>query len=352
MIGGAVRSFLFLALAVGAIWAGATGRISRVAVVAVLVALAAVDLWTIERRYFRFSSPASVVYASDPTIEYLQRLDDPGRVLILDVTGRAGPDPVLHGDGHVIHGIRAVTGHVGTEFQRWVELVGAKSPYPAVPPPNLLSREFRRLTNTRFWLTNAELPAEHPQLPGMRLIRRVGPVRNASGNEVWLYEFDERNPAAWVTPIYTEAPAEAIHATVLNPSFDVGRAALFDSSDAVQGQPVSNAPAPLDLAARVQYVSPRDIRVELTGPAPEGSALVVSENWYPGWRASVDGRPATVARANYTFMGIPLTAGARRVELSFTDPVYVRGRLVTLIALVLTTGLIMGGILVERRRRG
>lgn len=352
LIGGAVRSFLFVALAVAAIWAGATGRISRMAVAAALVALAAADLWTVERRYFRFSPPASVVYASDPAIEYLQRLEEPGRVMILDVAGGGGPDPVLHGDAHVIHGIRAVTGHVGTEFQRWVELVGDKSPYPAVPPPNLLKREFRRLTNTRFWLTDAELPPEHPQLPGMRLIRRVGPVRNASGNEVWLYEFAERNPAAWVTPMYTEAPAEAIRATVLNPSFDVGRAALFDSSDAVQGQSVSNAPPALDLAARVQYVSPREIRVDLSGPAPEGSALVLSENWYPGWTAVVDGRPAAVARADYAFIGIPLTAGARRVELSFTDPVYVRGRLITLIALALTAALIIGGLVVERRRRG
>jgi hypothetical protein len=349
MIGGAVRSFLFLALAVGAIWAGATGRISRVVVVAVLVALAAVDLWTIERRYFRFSPPASVLYASDPTIEYLQRLEQPGRVMVLPVVEGGAADPVMNGDALVIHRVRAVTGHQGTEFQRWVELAGAKSP---APPPNVFKREFRRLTNTRFWLTNAELPPEHPQLPGMRLTRRVGPVRNAAGNEVWLYELDEANPVAWVTPLFTEAPAEAIRATVMNPSFDVGRAALFDSSDAVQGQSVSTAPPSLDLAARVRYVSTREIRVELSGPAPEGSALVVSENWYPGWTAVVDGQPATVARADYTFIVVPLPAGALRIDLSFTDPVYTRARLITLIALVLTAGLIAGGLVMERRRRG
>jgi hypothetical protein len=51
-------------------------------------------------------------------------------------------------------------------------------------------------------------------------------------------------------------------------------------------------------------------------------------------------------------MGIPLTAGARRIELSFSDPVYARGRLITLLALGLTAGLIIGGLVVERRRRG
>src|SRR5687768_10396512 len=71
LIGGAVRSFFFVALAIGVIWAGSTGRLSGMAVGATLVALAAADLWSVERRYFRFSPPAKEIYASDPTIEYL-----------------------------------------------------------------------------------------------------------------------------------------------------------------------------------------------------------------------------------------------------------------------------------------
>jgi hypothetical protein len=348
LIGGAVRSFLFVTAAIAVIWALSTKRMTGVAAGALLVALAAADLWTIERRYFRFSPPARVLYAADPTIEYLQRLEEPGRVMAFAVAEGGAPDPVLHGDALVVHRVRAVTGHQGTELQRWVDLAGAKS--PAIGP-NLLKRDFRRLTNTRFWLTNAELPSEHPQLPGMRLTRRVGPVRNASGNEVWLYELDEPNPAAWVVPLITEAAPNDIRRVVLDPAFDVRRAALFDSSAAVQGRPISAAPEPLSIAARVSYPSTREIRVELDAPAPEGSALIVSENWYPGWRALIDGKPAAVARADYTFIGIPLTAGARRVDLSFADPVYASGKVITIVALVIAFGLIAGGIVVERRRR-
>ena len=184
----------------------------------------------------------------------------------------------------------------------------------------MFKREFRRLTNARFWLTDADLPPEHPQLPGMRLTRRVGPVRNAAGNEVWLFELDEPNPAAWVVPLIAEASPDDIRTVVLDPSFDVRRAALFDSSEAVQGSPVSAAPEPLSTRARVSYPSSREIRVELDAPAPEGSALIVSENWYPGWRALVDGRPATVARADYTLIGIPLTAGARQSRVVLRRP--------------------------------
>jgi hypothetical protein len=350
LIGGAVRSFLFVAATIGVIWAGASRRISPKAVAATVVALAAVDLWSVERRYFRFSPPARVLYASDPTIEYLQRLEEPGRVMPFGLSRGGNPDPVLHGDALMAHRVRAVTGHQANELQRWVEIVGTKSPYHE-PPPSLLTREFRRLTNTRFWLTDIELPPEHPQLPGMRFIHRVGPVRNASGNEVWLYELDEPNPAAWLTPLIAEARPEDIRAAVMDASFDVRRAALFDSSEAVQGSPVLVAPAPLSTRAHVTYPAAREIRVDLDAPVPEGSALVVSENWYPGWRATVDGRPATVARADYTLIGVPLTAGARRVELSFADPVYGRGKVITVIALAVTLAAIGGGLVTERRRR-
>ena len=184
-----------------------------------------------------------------------------------------------------------------------------------------------------------------------RFIRRVGPVRNASGNEVWLFELEESNPAAWVTPLIAEAGSDAILATVMNPSFDVRRAALFDSSVVIDGAAASAAPPPLAIAAKVKYQSPRQISVELGEPAPQGSALVVSENWYPGWYALVNGRAAPAARADYTLIGVPLPAGARRVQLLFDDPVYERGKLITTMALLLTLLLIAAGVVMERRRR-
>ena len=350
LIGGAVRSFLFALAAIAVLWASAAKRMAPSVTAAALVALAALDLWSVERKYFRFSPPARVLYSTDAAIDHLRQLEEPGRVIALCLSSPScgAGDPIFSGDALMLHGVRAVTGHQGNELQRWVELAGAKSP---APPPNLVRREFRRITNTRFWLTDVELPEQHPQLPGMRFIRRVGPVRNASGHEVWLYELDEQSPAAWVAPLIAEAAPEAIRTTLMDPSFDVRRAALFDSTSSVEGASPTAAPPPLAIAARAQYVTPRSIRINLNGPAPAGSALVVSENWYPGWTARVDGQEAPVARADYTLIGVPLTAGARQIELAFVDGVYERARIVTLVGLVIALGLAAGGVVVERQRR-
>ena len=47
-----------------------------------------------------------------------------------------------------------------------------------------------------------------------------------------------------------------------------------------------------------------------------GGWLVVSESYWPFWRARVDGRPARLVPANHATMAVPLGPGAHRVELS------------------------------------
>jgi hypothetical protein len=114
---------------------------------------------------------------------------------------------------------------------------------------------------------------------------------------------------------------------------------------------INVVPEPLPIQAAVSYPAPHRIVVEMSAPAPAGSALLVSENWYPGWSALADGKPVTVGRADYAFLGIPLPAGSRRVELSFQDAAYVRGRLITLVSLAATIAAMAIGVMLERRRR-
>lgn len=365
VIAGAWRSFVFVALTLGVIAALTRRRISPTIAGYVLALLVAVDNWSVVRAFFLFSPPANELYAPDPAIAYLQTLDEPGRVIALPLQAlESRGDPVLNGDALMIHRVRAVTGHQGNELQSWVQLAGAKSP---APPPFLVSPQFRRLANVKFWLTNADLPAEIPaqplamalggeqlaaaaqSLPPMRVSRKVGPVRNAAGNTVYLYEIAEDNPYAWVAPVIVQAPSEAILATVLDPRFDAATAALFDTSARVPAVQVSVLPKPLELKVHTKTLEPGRIALELAQPAPKGSALIVSENFYPGWEGTVDGKPATIGRADYSLIGVVLPEGGRRVELTFRDRAYERGRLLTLVALVLALGLIGWGVMADRR---
>jgi hypothetical protein len=316
-----------------------------------LAAVVALDLWSIARHYWMFSPPAATIFASDPVLEYLQKLPQPGRAVPL-----AGPivglplegstrDPFFGGGdgraaGLMAHGIRSVAGYHGNEFGRYDALTGWDVDWPnRLGSPNLW-----RLLNAQYVYTNA------PQapIPGMRLV--AGPVRNAAGNTSYLYRTSADNPLAWVTPVAVKAPDESVLATLLDPRFDVGSAALFDTAAAVPVQEVTTPPRPIDLPVTVTRYEPGRIGLRLARPAPAGAALVVSENYYPGWTATSGGKALPVGRADYVLIGVGLPAGVQDVELSFSSSVYETGKLITWLAIGASLLLAVGGIVAERRR--
>jgi uncharacterized membrane protein YfhO len=88
----------------------------------------------------------------------------------------------------------------------------------------------------------------------------------------------------------------------------------------------------------------------LDQPATAGQALVVSENYYPGWSAMVDGHAVDAVRMNFNLVGVALPAGAKSVQLRFDDAAYERGKRVTVVALVLALLLWIAGLMVDRWR--
>lgn len=333
---GALRSTLFGAMAMACLFLLATGRIGREAGGYILAGIVAVDLWSIERLYWQFSPPASETFSSDSTVAYVKAQPDPGRVLPL-CNRDVGRDPFICGDALMGHGVRNVLGYHGNELGRYQRLAYAPN---AIANPN-----FWHLMNVKYILTDAESLG----VPG--LTRVVGPVRNAYGTTVYLFQLADENPAAWVAPAIVKATDEEMLGTVLDPRFDVRRAALFDTAAAVNAVQLTALPEALAIKARTTRFDPGTIDIELDQPAPDGSALIVSENYYPGWNATVDGKPATTARAQMTLIGVELPAGARRIELRFASQPYETGKTVTLAALLLALAWWAGGAIMGRVRR-
>ena len=77
---------------------------------------------------------------------------------------------------------------------------------------------------------------------------------------------------------------------------------------------------------------------------------MASENYYPGWTATVDGKRAEVYRADYVLMGVPLQAGAKSVKFTFANTTYPKGRSITLAAIALSVLLAGAGLVADRRR--
>jgi uncharacterized membrane protein YfhO len=82
------------------------------------------------------------------------------------------------------------------------------------------------------------------------------------------------------------------------------------------------------------------MRVTLSGSAAAPTYLVVGENWYPDWHATVDGKAVPVHRADYALLSVVVPPGAREVRLWFASTAYPRGKMVTALALLVTLALL------------
>jgi len=326
---GALRSLVFVALTCGMILMLMRRKVAAPVAGWALVALVVVDLWSIERLYWEFSAPAKTLYATDPTIEFLKKVGQPTRVLALGTPElpMATNDPNLDGDGLMVHSVRQVLGYHGNELGRYQQF----------------AREYANptvwaLLNTEFLLINSD------SIPVQGARRLVGPVTDAAGSRVSLFLLPGEHPFAWVAPVMIKYPDAAVSDAFKAKDFPVRSVAIFDTSSKVLVAQVTALPPALPTTVHVESYAPGHIVLTLSDAAPKGSALVVSENFYPGWHATVDGKPATAERADLTLIGVPLQEGARKVELDFSSDTYKEGKAITLAAIGVAMLAVLAGI--------
>lgn len=100
-------------------------------------------------------------------------------------------------------------------------------------------------------------------------------------------------------------------------------------------QPSSDGSSPG--AVSVDEYTPGHIR--LTANAQRPSLLVVSESYYPGWHATLDGQPVQILRANYLSQGIVVPAGQHTIEMKYEPDSFRNGALLSVAGLLGLAGL-------------
>ena len=73
--------------------------------------------------------------------------------------------------------------------------------------------------------------------------------------------------------------------------------------------------------------------------------LVLSEVYYPGWRATVNGAPVPIERVDGALRGVRVPRGHSRVELTYRPVAQIAGLFLTVLTFV-----IMGGLWLAARR--
>jgi hypothetical protein len=143
------------------------------------------------------------------------------------------------------------------------------------------------------------------------------------------------------------APAKA-HPTLerlLAEDFDPRRSVLLGEVPAgLQGDAGSEADAaPGDVS--VERYEPEQILIRTSGR--DAGVVVVTDAFYPGWEAWLDGEPAAILRANALFRAVAVPPGEHRIEMRYRPRSLRRG---LLLAGAAATGLAAAWLLDARSR--
>jgi hypothetical protein len=149
-----------------------------------------------------------------------------------------------------------------------------------------------------------------------------------------LYENPAALPRAWLVGRALRATSEEDAETRLKaPGFDPGSSVILETGD-----PLPETPAPP--TGTVRWKSRTSDHLELGVSGASGSFLVLSENDYPGWEATLDGAPVPILRADVTFRAVAVPAGDHAVSFRFRPDSARSGVIGSLAFLLLGVGLV------------
>jgi hypothetical protein len=211
---------------------------------------------------------------------------------------------------------------------------------PGIAPPSS-RRRLLDLMATRFLVIPTGTRLGDPALNAF--LGQAGFVMFDDGERFKVFENPFVLPRAFVTYRARRAPPVAELLRVISrPAFDP----LAESY--VEGDPLPAAPgAPRGHPAT--FVRDDEAEVELDATLERPGLVVLADSFYPGWRATVDGRPAPILATNHLFRGVPVEAGTHRVRFVYA-PASVRvGAASSALALVVVVWLLRGRQLRDRR---
>jgi len=258
-----------------------TGRVRRRWLIFLALGLIWLNLFTINWRFNLADPAASTPYPETGVTAYLR--EQPG-------TFRVSSAGLLPGGSSagIVYELEDITGNTPLRletFQQFEDKV----------------ESWRRwqLLNVHYVLSRKGLDG-----PGLERVYGEGGVR--------VYRIGDPLPRAWV--VYDTALGDDNQAIDLlnSEDFDPRATAVLQPQDKQLMLPAGGGSGP---AAQVVHSAPGRLSLEVSS-SDEG-VLVVSQPFYPGWQARVDGEIVPIRRVDSLLQGIPIRAGAHKVELRY-----------------------------------
>ena len=174
----------------------------------------------------------------------------------------------------------------------------------------------------------------------------LGPPLYADG-EMTIQAVEQALPRAYFVPqAYVVKDGSEAIARISNRDFDSRREVIImEPEEELRASPERAAGAEMGEVI-VNELSPS--LLQLLVDLPEPGYVVLTDTYYPGWQATVDGQPAPILQANLAFRAIAVEAGQHEIIFSYRPRSFTFGLWTTILTSLIII-LLIGSLLWKRR---
>lgn len=265
--------------------------------VLVLGVISIVDLWGIDKRYLNNESFTDPVQLQNLTPTAADRvvMQDKADGRVLDISQG---NPFNETSNHSGYFHQSIGGYNAVKLRRYQDLID------------------RQLNNemSRYLAAISEAEGDMKKVPGDSL----APVLNMLNTRYLIFGANAnqavRNPYAngngwFVRTLRFVKGADAEMAGLTG--LDTKHAAVADEKfrAVLEGSPLDSG--------SIQLTSRQPNELHYQAVTPKGGVAVLSEIYYPGWEATIDGKPTDIGRVNYVLRAIKVPAGKHELVLTY-----------------------------------
>ncbi len=311
----ALRSFFFILIAFGVIWALFNKKMGAQFAFGVLALLVLVDMWQVDKRYLNNAN-----FENKSTLSnYFQPRD-------VDTFISADKDPhfrvydqsiATFSDARTSTFHKTVGGYHAAKLKRFDELIQNQM-------SKSVNQDVLDMLNVKYFIT------QDKQNGAYKMQRNTTALGNA-----WIV-----NSVHWAANADQEMKGIS--------SFDPKNEVIVDESFK---KVIDTSRLGADLTASIKMEKYHPDHIEYSYSAPRDILAVFSEIYYDkGWNMYVDGVKKPYFRANYVLRAAQLEAGNHKVEFKFEPQSYYLGEKISLAGSVLLVLILGFGLYKDRRK--
>lgn len=301
----ALRSMVIIAIGLAILYFFIVGKLKKTYTIGAIALLCLVDMWGVNKRYlndeqFVPNSIKRTTFVQTPADKHILQ-DDALDYRVLNLTGST------FNENNTSYWHKSIGGYHAAKLRRYQEMIDhhispeIEAAYNEIAQASGVMEEVDgskfnvlNMLNTKYFVLPAgrngeAIPIQNPYAYGNAwFVKNVSYVANANEEIETLYDINPRE-----TAVVDKRFEETLKGVTTN---------------------VTDSLASITLTS----YSPNHLVYETTNE--NDGIAIFSEIYYPdGWQVTIDGQPATLARANYILRALHLPVGKHVVEMKF-DP--------------------------------